>query len=168
MAQSTVQAKPGALVLLFLGAGVSLVALVVLASSGAEYYKVHRVQETWKPVEAQVLGRQVVSHSGRVGRTTSNRVYATTFQARYDVNGLTQISTVEVPYRTNNEAEMRAWADKYPAGAKLQLKYNPENPAQLVFAGDEADGGSRKMMMFGAIALAIGLGMLMWGKQLAK
>jgi hypothetical protein len=55
---------------------------------------------------------------------------------------------------------MRAWADQYDDGATMAVKFNPKNPAKVVFGGDANYESGTTLLRFTLLAAVIGVGLL--------
>ncbi len=119
---------------------------------------------------AEVLGHEVVRRTGRAGTSSRNITYETRFTVRYQVSGQTLTSRVGIGYGSSRRSVMDQWAERFPNGTPLLLKYNPRNPVQLMFSDRQAGmahTGPKSLAMWGGIIL--GIGAIAWtsGKKAA-
>jgi len=157
-------------VLVALGCAIGSIGLFALAMGGWLYRRESQRQSSWTPVTAEVLGREVVRRTGRAGTSSRNITYETQFTVRYQVSGQTLTSRVGIGYGSSRRSVMDQWAERFPNGTPLLLKYNPRNPVQLMFSDRQAGmaySGPKSLAMWGGIIL--GIGAIVWtgGKMAA-
>ena len=68
--------------------------------------------------------------------------------------------TVEAPYHSDDEQQMHAWADQYAIGTTMAVKFNPKNPAKVVFGGDANYESGTFLLRLTLFVAIIGVGLL--------
>ena len=112
-----------------------LIAFLLFAIAGVLIYQSWSIQRGWTAVEAKVIRSRVVPVKKHLGETGAQQ-YKTEFDVRYQVEKRAYTGTVEAPYHSEDQTQMQAWADQYADGATMAVKFNPKNPAKVVFGGD--------------------------------
>lgn len=145
--------------LLAVGGAIGSIGLFALALGGWSYRKESLRQRSWTPVTAEVLGREVLRRTGRAGTGTRNITYEVRFKVHYQLDGQTLTGDVGIGYGSSRRAVMDQWAGRFSDGARLRLKCNPRNPAQLIFSDEQAGmaySGPQSLVLWGGILLGIG------------
>jgi hypothetical protein len=155
-----------ALILLVAGAAVCLIALFLFAVGGVLVYQSWSIQRGWMAADAKVLRSRVVPVKKHLGETGPQQ-YKTEFDVRYQVEKRAYTGTVEAPYHSDDEQQMHAWADQYAIGATMAVKFNPKNPAKVVFGGDANYESGTFLLKLTLIAAMIGFGLLFAARQSA-
>lgn len=147
----------------FGGAGFCVIALFALALGGWLDWKDLRRQRAWTPVEGEVVGGQVLGREGRAGTSTRSITFEARFSVRYPVRGAEQEGNVGVGYGTSDRSVMEKMLSRFPKGTTLHLKYNPDDPSQVIFSVEQSDManlGSRSIFRWGWSLL--GIGVVLW------
>lgn len=84
----------------------------------------HQIITQWPRTEVTVLSSRV--------SLTKPEMYSAEIQLRYSLNGKTQTRTVMPGETTSIHGLMQQLVDRYPAGSKQSLPYNPQNDTELV------------------------------------
>jgi hypothetical protein len=122
-----------------------------------------RSTSSWPTTTATVTESSVrLSGTGR----RKGRRYAPVIQYEYRVEGRGSFSSSRyriVPTRSSESAEIQAIVDRFPAGAKVPVSYDPGAPHQSVLAPGwtDADDGAksrRRMFLAGGAVLAALMG----------
>jgi hypothetical protein len=148
----------------FGGAAFCLIALFALGLSGWLGWKDLRRQRAWTPVEGEVVGGQVLEREGRAGTSTRSITFEARFSVRYPVRGEAYEGNVGVGYGTSDRSVMEKMLKRFPKGTTLHLKYNPDDPSQLIFSAEQSDlanMGSRSIFRWGYTLLGIGVVLLL-------
>jgi hypothetical protein len=153
-------AKDNPALLLAIGGGaVCLIAFFLFAIGGVLIYQSWSIQRGWTPAEGHVLRSRVVPVKKRIGDTGPQQ-FKTEFDVRYQAGNRNYTGTVEAPYHSEDQTQMSAWADQYPVGAAMAVKFNPKNASKVVFAGDANYESGTILLRFTLIAAIIGVGLL--------
>ena len=148
-----------ALILLIAGAAVCLIAFFLFAVGGVLIYQSWSIQRGWTAADAKVQRSRVVPVKKHLGETGPQQ-YKTEFDGRYQVDKPLYTGTVEAPYHSDDEQQMHAWADQYAIGARMAVKFNPKNPAKVVFAGDANYESGTFLLRLTLLAAIVGVGLL--------
>jgi Protein of unknown function (DUF3592) len=122
-------------------------------------YQSWSIQRGWTAADAKVLRSRVVPVKKHLGETGPQQ-YKTEFDVRYQVEKRAYTGTVEAPYHSDDERQMHAWADQYAIGATMAVKFNPKNPAKVVFGGDANYENGTFLLRLTLFAGIIGVGLL--------
>jgi len=148
-----------ALIMLIGGAAVCLIAFLLFAIGGVLIYQSWSIQRGWTAVDAKVIRSRVVPVKKHLGETGPQQ-YKTEFDVRYQVDKRAYTGTVEAPYHSEEQAQMQAWADQYDDGATMAVKYNPKNPAKVVFGGDANYESGTFLLRLTLLAAILGVALL--------
>ena len=154
----------------FLGVGICVISAFLIVALAIVYRNDRRNQQSWVETDAEVVNHEVVFESTRTGDLTSE-AYNTRFLVHYQANGQTMLSKVEVGYGTNNRAEMEKWADMYPNGSHVRVRFNPENPSQLRFSDQQAGMayvGERQLGISAVVLLLGGVLLIFISKKMGS
>jgi hypothetical protein len=153
-----------ALILLIAGAAVCLIAFLLFAIGGVLIYQSWSIQRGWTAADAKVMRSRVVPVKKHLGETGAQQ-FKTEFDVRYQVDKRFYTGTVEAPYHSDDEQQMHAWAEQYAIGAAMAMKFNPKNPARVVFGGDANYESGTFLLKLTLIAAVIGVGLLFAARQ---
>lgn len=148
-----------ALIFAIAGGAVCLVAFFLFAIGGVLIYQSWSIQRGWTAVEAKVIRSRVVPVKKHLGDTGPQQ-YKTEFDVRYQIDKRAYTGTVEAPYHSEDQEQMRAWADQYDDGATMSVKFNPRNAAKVVFGGDANYDSGTTLLRFTLLAAIVGVGLL--------
>lgn len=86
----------------------------------------------WPRVEAEIIDATLARNERRAKDGTLEHRYSFAVNYRYAVDGQTFIGHGTEPYDLGmqNSAGARTMSEHYPVGAKVQVLYSPENPAE--------------------------------------
>lgn len=86
----------------------------------------------WPRVEAEIIDADLARNERVAKDGTLEHRYSFTVNYRYAVGGQTFIGHGTEPYDLGmqNSAGARTMSEDYPVGAKVQVLYSPENPAE--------------------------------------
>ena len=86
----------------------------------------------WPRVEAEIIDANLARNERLAKDGTLEHRYSFTVNYRYAVGGQTFIGHGTEPYDLGmqNSAGARTMSEDYPVGAKVQVLYSPENPAE--------------------------------------
>ncbi len=86
----------------------------------------------WPRVEAEIIDAHLARNERKAKDGTLEHRYSFTVNYRYAVGGQTFVGHGTEPYDLGmqNSAGARTMSEHYPAGAKVQVLYSPENPAE--------------------------------------
>jgi len=115
-------AKRMALVLL-------LVAAVFLGVGGWFAEKRFTVMNSWPQVEAEVVSSEVISYDD----SDNDTMYKAVFRFRYTVDGREYVTQTGNGYGTSFRSWMQAKVDRFAAGTRHAIHYNPADPAEIEY-----------------------------------
>lgn len=86
----------------------------------------------WPRAEAEIIDASLARNERKAKDGTLEHRYSFTVNYRYSVDGQTFIGHGTEPYDLGiqNSAGARTMSEDYPVGAKVQVRYRPENPAE--------------------------------------
>ena len=148
-----------ALLFAIAGGAVCLIAFLLFAIAGVLIYQSWSIQRGWTTAEAKVIRSRAVPVKKHLGEAGPQQ-YKTEFDVRYQVDKRPYTGTVEAPYHSEEQSQMQAWADQYAEGATMAVKFNPKNPAKVVFGGDANYESGTFLLRLTLLAAIIGVGLL--------
>jgi hypothetical protein len=148
-----------ALILLIAAAAVCLIAFLLFAIGGVLIYQSWSIQRGWTAADAKVMRSRVVPVKKHLGETGAQQ-FKTEFDVRYQVDKRFYTGTVEAPYHSDDEQQMHAWAEQYAIGAAMAVKFNPKNPARVVFGGDANYESGTFLLRLTLFVAIVGVGLL--------
>jgi len=126
-----------------------------------------RASRQWPMVLGQVILSTIASSSSSEGGTT----YSPSIHYAYDIGGRAYNNS-RVAFggftSTSNPRDAQKHTARYPAGAVVQVYYNPANPQDATL--ERRAGSSTFLIIFGGFFLVIGCGLsgALWAIYLAR
>ena len=144
----------------------AFVAVIIL---GIAVYMRRRAQASkqWPMVLGQVVSSMITSSTSSEGGTT----YSPDIRYAYDIGGQAYSSN-RVAFggftSTSNPRDAQKHTDRYPAGAVVQVYYNPNKPQDATL--ERRAGSAGFLFAFGGLFLVIGCGLggVLWAIYLAR
>ena len=152
-----------------LGGGMFLIGVLLLAAAGWFYRQESANQKAWTVADGEVLRHEVVLRTGRAGTSSRSLAYSPRFQVRYVAGDVTFVSWVDPGYGTSRKSTVEALAGRFPDGARIQVRYNPSEPSELIFSNaypDLAYAPARSLGTWAMALLAIGGFGLVTGRKM--
>ncbi len=114
----------------------------------------YTILKSWPTVEAEVTKSEVRQHldSGS-GSSTSSVMYQTFVEFRYTLNGKEYLTPSDAGYSTSSYTQMKRLADKFAAGTRHAIKYNPADPNDIRFDAEYSFGFFLLPVIFAGIGL---------------
>lgn len=111
----------------FLALASVLLALASLVIAAPSYYQSYRILKNWPAATGTVVRSVVVPKEDESG----GWLYAAQLAFTYEAEGREYVGEYEFPhYSTHADRKQRQLAP-FPAGSVHQIRYNPENPADI-------------------------------------
>jgi hypothetical protein len=130
-----------------------------LIRSGISYWRTAEAMSGWPVVDAKVIESRVETRLIEGGDEPFVARYIPQVRYSYTADGAARegatirIGLADVGYTSERQA--REHAGRYPAGARIAVRYDPSNPAMSVIETGQV--GGVKKIVGGAITLAVGL-----------
>lgn len=157
-------------ILTFFGGALIVIALFQTVITGYAYWREKQVQDAWTKAQGTIVSREIIRRTGRSGSSTHSRTFNTRFHVKFSVGAQEMTGFVETDFGAGSESTMQALAARFPDGTPLKVKYNPQNPTQLVISDEEKELaylGPKKSAMWAGIVMAVGVVLLEVGKRMA-
>jgi hypothetical protein len=161
LAQTTIDggAKP-----YFIGGGAIAATLflsvgAILFRKGYRYLRIATAAAQWPTVTGKVVSSEIVT---RIDRTEDGPVtcFIPLVHYVYDADGVSRDGSVIQPGLENHgyslEQRAREHVARYSVGSKVPVRYDPQNPANVVLELGQIGGGSN--LLAGILLLLVGIG----------
>ena len=130
-----------------------VIGIVILL--GEMIWASYRIRSTWPLTTGTVASNQTVTGKGKYGQTT----YGVRLMIEYVKNGRPLVGKAQTYVWTSDYQEHLENLQRYPAGTKVLIRYNPSDPADLRLSPDPIEEVS-KPIVFGILLLGTTLGVL--------
>ena len=118
------------------GLGLAMLGIFLLASGAYVLWNRYSTVEKWPEIDAQVVSGTLYSRAqNAVGKIPAGKMWGAHFLVRFQLNGATFDSLTDVGYFSSSQSEMERWLHVYTPGAKIRVRYDPNQPGRVVMVG---------------------------------
>jgi hypothetical protein len=106
--------------------GFFLLFLIFLGLATPFYFRQHDVLKNWVFTRGRILDSGVVSAAEAHGTT-----YDAHIVVEYRIGDSIHTVMVNSGYRSRRQGHAQAWVDRFPAGSRVSIAYNPLDPGKI-------------------------------------